>query len=295
MSFFVVEPNWWEVGFRDQENRLDRPFPGYGLWVPAKIEFDKKRERLLWWWQGSPGLSEHDRLVDVPDDLLGRFVDLGGDGEPTAEEVLALAAAVGPLDIWDAAPAEEWKAFRAKLPRGCFCGEPISTWGYFVQAMHSALQIAACLKLGTMPKANEWRSLGVRIKPPASSGEAMSLLTDVINQWLRMTGVGPAFVWDPTAEVKPAKTPTLYMDAGSVLGFLALQLAQVVAGIKGWGSCITCGRLFAVLSRRRTDRCAKCAKLERWRRASARYSKTHPVEHSRKAKAHAKASRKSRR
>lgn len=262
----------------EEDGRVERPFPSFGLVVPEHLQLDKSGERLVWAWGD-------ERLVDTPNDLLTRFLRLGLDEDGQAipaptPEILAFARAFGPLDAWRLESPEAWPAFWVTLPRRWDSGEPVAHWHFYLSAMRAVLRIAAALRDRERPPHEAFDAMGVP-RGSLDTPYPHEMVDETVNRWLVAGGVAPQLRWCPAAERRPDVEPTIYIDASSLLGVLALQLAQVVSGIAAWGVCRGCGLPFPIPTGRkggpRPRYCTAptCGNPARSRLASARWYRKH--------------------
>ncbi len=258
---------WEEVGIATRTGAVDRPLPAAGLPIPERIKLDRDNDRLLYWWND-------ERLVPVPEDLLTRFVRLGEtlDGKPRSplpEEILVFVKAFGPLNVWEV--RTEWDRFRDALPRGCYFGDPLEFWRYYIAAMRDILDIAALARQRQPVPLRLWKLL---CAPPRRRAEIPGRLQGIVNKFLRLGEASPSLLWDPTASRGASWNPRLVMDSGGLFGNLALQLATAVVGGGGWAVCKSCGQRFWIVAGKRGRRplyCDRpsCGRRARWRAAAA--------------------------
>lgn len=252
------------AGLVDADGRPDRLSPVGHLELFYPMFVFREHDALAW-----DNVAHGPPSVQVPDDLLTRFIRLGLDAKgskvvPSPDSVLAFAERFGPLRArHDMTPAR--RVWLRSLPRGRWeDAEPLAPWRYYVAAMHSVLEIAAAFRNGTPPKAEDWAAITQH-----RDWLNTAFLSHVLNGWLALGQPVPAFWWND-----PSREPRFFVESTSLFGVLALKLVQAVAAVEGWALCQGCGTPFAVHRTglgRRTRYCPACGPQARARRASKRY------------------------
>jgi hypothetical protein len=154
------------------------------------------------------------------------------------------------------------------LPDGRWIPEPVERWMDFVSAARSILNIAAAIHSGSAGRDEDWLLAfkayqvdeeylpqpGMWANTPRGLQDPTLLLSDLVNEWLRLGDVRPRLEWelgDPQIELET-----------SAFGAIGVQLMQAVTRVHGLTLCSSCGRPYLRQGRKapagRRNYCPDC-------------------------------------
>lgn len=152
--------------------------------------------------------------------------------------------------------------------------EPVKRWQWFAVYFRTMMCVAADLHRDSTGTDMDWEMIcgglhDARLKqgPPLQMCQARhGILSDVLNQWLRVSAVQPSYEWD-------ASGASLQFVAPGLFGHLVLQLVLAISGSSGFAFCCNCSRPY-MPSRRppygQRNYCAVCRNAGAPQRDSAR-------------------------
>jgi hypothetical protein len=241
----------------DEEGELERSISSRFWRAPRRLEID--RGHLVWYARPS------ERVSAAPG-MLEQFVALS---DASAEQIAAYARRWGVLGLCEPhhRPMTGLTGpFHAKSRSHANCGsmsvnrEPITAWRRLAKPMRSVMLLAAA---GDDPdelrRPENWRGLGrrhldaLRAEPALAARDVRIFVRTIVGRLLVAADVRITLDhWGGAG---------LAIGGYGVLGALALELAIVVTGTRGFAMCSSCGRPY-VPSRRpaagRRRYCPEC-------------------------------------
>lgn len=171
--------------------------------------------------------------------------------------------------LWRWEAETTWGPSRDCLPTRKWISEPVDRWMLYVAGARAILNIAAAIHSGSPGRYEDWLAgydtfdpdEDFRPKPdiwdrPLHHGlqEPAIMLSDLVNQWLRLGNVRPRLEWE-------LGEPRIEFDT-STFGAIGVQLMEAVTRVHGLTLCSSCGKPYLRQGRKapagRRNYCPDC-------------------------------------